>query len=376
MGSAFSGRVGDALGAARRWQEPRLAAAAQSHVLSDWGAIGAWLAVFLAGDVDRAEPMAAAYLNLGLQQRHVRFVAAGSVATGWVELWQGNVTAAVRRLGEGYEVLRSADWSGMAVLAAAGLSLATAFAGDVDGARSAVAEGRASRRPGLNWFDALLEISAAWSRAAGGDVSGAVGQLGEVAASARERGQYAYETHALHGMARLGHASDVAGRLATLEAVVEGPFVAVAASHAAAIATSDPAGMEAASIAFERLRMRLLSAEAAAMASRCYLALGERSRASALSSRCDALLSQCPAAVSPVIESLHAPPALTSRELEIARMAVWGRSSRQIAEQLVVSVRTVETHLGHVYAKLGVSGRHDLAAALDMTAGGPAVRTT
>jgi DNA-binding CsgD family transcriptional regulator len=51
----------------------------------------------------------------------------------------------------------------------------------------------------------------------------------------------------------------------------------------------------------------------------------------------------------------------------VARLAVAGRTSRQIAEQLVVSVRTVESHLGHVYTKLGVAGRPELAAALGMT---------
>ena len=57
--------------------------------------------------------------------------------------------------------------------------------------------------------------------------------------------------------------------------------------------------------------------------------------------------------------------ALTRREREIARLAATGRTNRDIADALVVSLRTVENHLHRVYEKLGVSGREELAAALD-----------
>jgi DNA-binding CsgD family transcriptional regulator len=38
-------------------------------------------------------------------------------------------------------------------------------------------------------------------------------------------------------------------------------------------------------------------------------------------------------------------------------MAAEGRTNRQIAQELYVTVKTVEGHLAHVYAKLGISGR-------------------
>jgi DNA-binding CsgD family transcriptional regulator len=55
---------------------------------------------------------------------------------------------------------------------------------------------------------------------------------------------------------------------------------------------------------------------------------------------------------------------LTRREHEVAGLAAQGRSNREIADQLVVSVRTVENHLQRVYAKLGVSSRDELGATL------------
>jgi len=55
---------------------------------------------------------------------------------------------------------------------------------------------------------------------------------------------------------------------------------------------------------------------------------------------------------------------LTGRELEVARLVGTGRTNRQIATQLHLSERTVETHLAHVYRKLGVPSRSALAAML------------
>ena len=54
---------------------------------------------------------------------------------------------------------------------------------------------------------------------------------------------------------------------------------------------------------------------------------------------------------------------LTRREQEVLRLLASGRSNEEIAADLVLSVRTVETHVAHVYAKIGVSGRSARAAA-------------
>ena len=55
---------------------------------------------------------------------------------------------------------------------------------------------------------------------------------------------------------------------------------------------------------------------------------------------------------------------LTAREAQIARLAADGLASKAIAEQLHLSVRTVEGHLGRVYDKLGVRSRAELVRAL------------
>ncbi len=51
----------------------------------------------------------------------------------------------------------------------------------------------------------------------------------------------------------------------------------------------------------------------------------------------------------------------TAREIQIAKMVADGFSNRRIAEQLVLSERTVEAHLANIFAKLGVSSRVQVA---------------
>jgi DNA-binding CsgD family transcriptional regulator len=62
---------------------------------------------------------------------------------------------------------------------------------------------------------------------------------------------------------------------------------------------------------------------------------------------------------------------LTPSERSVADLAAAGRSNREIADQLVLSVRTVESHLASVYRKLGVRSRVQLAPVLTGTADGP-----
>jgi len=56
------------------------------------------------------------------------------------------------------------------------------------------------------------------------------------------------------------------------------------------------------------------------------------------------------------------PAGLSTREAEVLRLVARGLSNRQIADRLVVSPRTAEHHVQHIYAKIGVSSR--AAAAL------------
>ena len=55
------------------------------------------------------------------------------------------------------------------------------------------------------------------------------------------------------------------------------------------------------------------------------------------------------------------PGELSPQEKAVARLAQAGRTNRQIADELYLSVNTVETHLAHAYRKLDIRRRRELA---------------
>ena len=60
---------------------------------------------------------------------------------------------------------------------------------------------------------------------------------------------------------------------------------------------------------------------------------------------------------------------LTEAEQRVAKLAAAGRTNREIADTLFMSVRTVEGHLSHVYAKLGIRSRTELSVFIDAADG-------
>lgn len=54
---------------------------------------------------------------------------------------------------------------------------------------------------------------------------------------------------------------------------------------------------------------------------------------------------------------------LTAREREITELVAAGRTNREVAEQLVLSTKTIEAHLRNIYGKLGVRSRVELTRA-------------
>jgi len=67
--------------------------------------------------------------------------------------------------------------------------------------------------------------------------------------------------------------------------------------------------------------------------------------------------------------ALEGRQALTPREEQVAALAAEGRSNREIATELVVTQKTVEWHLKHVFRKLGLTSRSELLEALSADTG-------
>jgi DNA-binding CsgD family transcriptional regulator len=158
--------------------------------------------------------------------------------------------------------------------------------------------------------------------------------------------------------------SESAERLTRLATRTDSPLVHGLGRHARALVERDAAELVAAADDLAGVTAWLFAAEAAAAASFIFADRHDNRAAQAAARRAQAWAERCEGARTPLLDRLGAPLILTSRELEVARLAAAGQSSKAIAGRLGVSVRTVDTHLYRSYAKLGVNDRAGLADAL------------
>ncbi|WP_405059485.1 AAA family ATPase [Kribbella sp. NBC_01505] len=128
----------------------------------------------------------------------------------------------------------------------------------------------------------------------------------------------------------------------------------------------------------ERSPARLELARALVDLGEAYRVVGRRTDARETLNRGGELAAACGAVVlrtrvAEVLQALGDRPralvapgqdSLTASERRVAGLAVTGRSNRDIAQELFVSPKTVENHLGRIYIKLGITGRRELGRAL------------
>jgi DNA-binding CsgD family transcriptional regulator len=244
------------------------------------------------------------------------------------------------------------------------LALAAALSGAEGEARSAIEALTVLKLSPYMHTGVELVQAQAWTSVAGGNLARAR-ELFESAASLGERiGDLVNAAEALHALARIGRAKDVAGRIADVCRYVDGPLAAARATHVAGLAAGDPEALESVSTVFEGLGTDLLAAEGWADAAVVWRRRGDRRRAAAAQRRAIAAAAVCEGASTPSLHSVVARAVLAPAEREAAVLAAAGASNKEIAGQLGVAVRSVENRLQHVYSKLGISGRGELAAAL------------
>jgi ATP/maltotriose-dependent transcriptional regulator MalT len=169
----------------------------------------------------------------------------------------------------------------------------------------------------------------------------------------------------------LGGPTAAARRAEALVALEEG-----APERAASLALAGAVAAEGAGMPIEGARSRGLAGASLAAA-------GDRARAIEELTAAEATLATCGAArlrddarrvlrglgrrrpAAPVrATSLDPLSGLSPRELEVAALIADGATNRQIAERLVVSERTVESHVAHIFDKLGVRSRAAVASAV------------
>jgi DNA-binding CsgD family transcriptional regulator len=292
---------------------------------------------------------------------------ARAFVNGWfafLHLEQGRVQSAFRRASESYALFQqlgrtyASRWSYIAAAQALALS------GRADQAAKTLTAFDALDLPVILVNEADLLQARAWTAAAAGDLPAARAHFEAAANLGEEVGDLIGATGALHGLARLGHARQVAGRLAALATQVDGALVSARAAYANALAARDSTALDQVSRDFEALGAILYAAEASAEATVVLRRAGKARQATAAEQRAARLLARCEGAATPPMRTITARVRLTPGELEAALQAAAGRSNKQIAADMLLSVRTIENHLQRVYEKLGVSGRHELADAL------------
>ncbi|MGW8358061.1 LuxR C-terminal-related transcriptional regulator [Streptomyces wedmorensis] len=207
-------------------------------------------------------------------------------------------------------------------------------------------------------------LGPAWQHAAHGRLAQARTLLAQAAAHARDTGHLPSEAILLTDIARLGGAKQVIDRLTELTKECDGALVPAQARLAAALAADEPDQLLAAADELETIGADLPAAEAATTAAALWRRAGQTRPATAAGQRAQACTARCEGARTPLLAPAETTATLTPREREIALQAAAGTTSKDIAATLHLSVRTVDNHLQHAYAKLGVTTRRELAHTL------------
>jgi DNA-binding CsgD family transcriptional regulator len=292
---------------------------------------------------------------------------ASAFVAGWLAvlyLEQGRLVSAFRQASQSYTLFQQLGRTFPALWPYTAAVQALALAGQAGRAEETLAALGALGFPAVLFNETEVLQARAWTAAAAGDLPAARQHLEAAADLGEEIGDLIGAAGALHGLARLGHARQVSARLTALATQVDGDLVAARAAYASALAARDSAALGKVAGDFEDLGTILYAAEASAEAAVLLRHAGESRRAAAAGQRAARLLARCEGAATPPVRFITARVRLTQGELDTAMQAAAGQSNKQIAAEMQLSVRTVESHLQRAYEKLGVSGRHELADAL------------
>jgi DNA-binding CsgD family transcriptional regulator len=285
-----------------------------------------------------------------------------AVALSQFALARGRPDTAVRRARESIAYMPRPDPSRrLPTLAWLCLVVGEAMRGDVRAALDADAGYRASIAEAPVGFLQPQEIVARAALVlAEGDLHSAGRILMEGAAA--NEGMLMDQAHLLYAALRAGVApAAVVAQLDPIANAVAVPLVLAFASHARGLASRDAVGLLAAADAFAEIGAVLWAAEAAGQAAVAHSREGRDDSARRARALSGELYASCEGARSAVLDAVDlAPVGLTGRELEITTLAANGASNAEIAARLVLSVRTVESHMYRAMRKLGVSNREEL----------------
>lgn len=282
------------------------------------------------------------------------------IVLGKVQLARGELLAARTTFEQAAATFDRSPVAVWALLATLYLGRAQAQLGDACSCADSLQTARNRFGSDVAVYAAELELSMAWSAAAEGDLVLASRTALTAADLAADSGQVPTEIAALHAHTRFG-GRRAASRLRVLADRQGTPAARLMAAHAEAFEQADADALETLSQEFEAAGDRLSAAGAAAQAAQIHAHCWDHKRELAAGARAHWLSTQCDGGPLPALTAAARPLPLTERELEIARMVASGLTNRDIAERLVVSVRTIEGHLYRMSIKLDVHDRGELS---------------
>jgi DNA-binding CsgD family transcriptional regulator len=280
---------------------------------------------------------------------------------GNAELVRGAVAEAVRLVHEALAgVERHAVTTGLRPASYFALAEAHAKLGQAGEANDAVAGARSCVPADFLFMHTALSLAAGWAMAASGRLGEAVSSAQEAARLARDRAQPTYELACIQAAAQWGDASQAA-RARELAEALSLPLADAVALHAEALLAGDGEGLLATSAAYRGIGDRVAAADAAAQASVAFDESQHHRRGLYAAALARELADECGGLCTP---ALRTPTGLklSGRQRDVVELVVAGLSNREIAEKLVMSVRTVEGHVYRACQRVGAQSREELAS--------------
>ena len=277
---------------------------------------------------------------------------------GLVQLARGALSSACSAFQDSISAMSHGFPSGWLMLVSAWSAQAEGARGNGAAAAAALRRSEGAYGPQVAVFLPELELARAWEQACLGQTSAARTHAVRAAQIARQSGMYAVEMRALHTAVRFDDRSQTE-RLAELAETLNTPMAEAIAEHARGLADQDGDVLDAAADRFADMGAMALAADAAAQGAREHARTRQRGKETKSSTRAHGLARQG-GIRTPAVDAAGSPLPITAREREIANLVAAGLSNRQIADRLVVSVRTVEGHVYRIFAKLGIDGRDQL----------------
>jgi DNA-binding NarL/FixJ family response regulator len=283
---------------------------------------------------------------------------------GFAMLFGGEPAAATVWFTEAEAHWIDAALPGLARWVTAGLVLAESAGGAPERARASLDRLDEYDGSGFGLYAPIEALARVWVATEAGSQRDALQAADEAIDLAIQSGATALLALVGHDLARLDLRLPAKRALGELEQCTSAVIVARRQFTAARI-DDDPAGLVAAAEMWEALGAPLFAAESMSVAADLFKRAGQTRERNRCEGHAGLLLGRTGAAHTPPLANRLTDGPLSTRETQVALLAAGGLSSREIAAQLVIGDRTVESHLYRIFVKLGITSRDDIAAALE-----------